>query len=114
MNPFGVPTKEAGGTRAHKALHAGSARSLGTRPKTRAQLGSVFRGDIVDNKRVRSQAPLPETPDELCEVARQLDVPEGEFLLGSDATETRLKDLIVRWSPCRFRYSALRHARGAQ
>src|SRR5262249_38052485 len=37
--------------------------------------------------------PLPETADELCDVARRLVVPESEVLLGSRATETALKDL---------------------
>ena len=69
-------------------------RSLGTGPKTRPQLRLY--GLRRPNRHHRSQASLPETPDELFEVARQLDVPEGEFLLGPAAAETRLKELLVR------------------
>src|SRR5262249_22370600 len=54
---------------------------------------SVFRGAQANIEDVRSWAPLPETADELCEVARRLGVSNSEILLGADATETRLKDL---------------------
>ena len=77
--------QEAGGTRAHKALHQDQRVAWGHGPRPVRSFGSVFRGDLVDTKRIRSQPPLLETPDESCEVVRQLDVPEGEFLLGSDA-----------------------------
>ena len=45
------------------------------------------------SRRCGSWTPLPETADELCEVARRLGVPESEILLGASATETALKDL---------------------
>jgi CHAT domain-containing protein len=47
----------------------------------------------ADIEEVRRCTPLPETADELCEVARRLGVPESDILLGADATETRLKQL---------------------
>jgi CHAT domain-containing protein len=53
----------------------------------------IFRGAHADIESIRSQVPLPETADELCEIARRLGVPESDILLGADATETRLKDL---------------------
>jgi hypothetical protein len=53
----------------------------------------VFRDNQADIEDVRSWAPLPETADELCEVARRLGVPYSEILLGADATERRLKVL---------------------
>jgi CHAT domain-containing protein len=54
---------------------------------------SMFRGTHVDIEQIRYQAPLPETVDELCEVARRLGAPHNELLLGADATEANLKDL---------------------
>jgi CHAT domain-containing protein/tetratricopeptide (TPR) repeat protein len=54
---------------------------------------SLFRGAQADTEAVRGWMPLPETADELCEVARQLGVPASEVLLGSRATEAELKDL---------------------
>jgi len=47
----------------------------------------------ADIEQIRYQAPLPETADELCGVARRLGVPDSEILLGADATEARVKDL---------------------
>jgi hypothetical protein len=46
---------------------------------------SIFRGNQPDIEDVRSWAPIPETADELCEVARRLGVPDSEVLLGADA-----------------------------
>jgi tetratricopeptide (TPR) repeat protein len=54
---------------------------------------AVFRGPHVDIEQIREQVALPETADELCEVARRLGVPSSEILLGADATEARLKYL---------------------
>jgi CHAT domain-containing protein len=56
-------------------------------------ISSLFRGAQVDIEQIRYQVPLPETADELCAVARRLDVPDSEILLGADATEARLKEL---------------------
>ena len=42
---------------------------------------------------MRRWTPLPETADELCEIARRLVVPDSEILLGSRATEAALKDM---------------------
>jgi CHAT domain-containing protein len=62
-------------------------------PRSVRGFASVFRGAQADIEHVRLWTPLPETADELCEVARQLGVPESEILLGANATEARLKDL---------------------
>jgi CHAT domain-containing protein len=56
----------------------------------------LFRSGHVDIEEIRRWTPLPETADELCEVARWLGVPESEILLGPRATETRIKDLSNR------------------
>jgi len=58
-----------------------------------ASFTRVSRRGQADIEEVRRCTPLPETADELCEVARRLGVPESEILLGADATETRLKQL---------------------
>jgi CHAT domain-containing protein len=48
---------------------------------------------LVDVAEVRLQAPLPETADELCAVARDLGVSGDEIRLGDRATETEIKQL---------------------
>lgn len=58
---------------------------------TSAGFQSLFRGAQADTDAVRSWMPLPETADELCDVARRLGVPADEVLLGSRATEAALK-----------------------
>jgi CHAT domain-containing protein/tetratricopeptide (TPR) repeat protein len=60
----------------------------GTRAMTRSYGGTV---DIAD---LRSWAPLPETADELCDVAHDLGVdPKTHLYLGAMATETKIKQL---------------------
>jgi tetratricopeptide (TPR) repeat protein len=60
----------------------------GTRAMTRSNGGIVSVADI------RSWAPLPETADELCDVARDLGVdPEMHLYLGAAATESTVKQL---------------------
>ena len=58
-----------------------------------ATFTKLFRGGQADIDEVRRWTPLPETADELCEVARRLIVPDSEILLGSRATEAALKDM---------------------
>ena len=58
-----------------------------------ASYSSLFRGGWADSQTLRRQVPLPETADELCAVARGLGAPESAVLLGSLATEARLKEL---------------------
>jgi len=60
----------------------------GTRALTRSN------GGIADVADIRSWAPLPETADELCDVAHDLGVdPKTHLYLGSMATETKIKQL---------------------
>jgi CHAT domain-containing protein len=59
-------------------------------PKRFARL---VRGGVADVAALKHQAPLPETADELCAVARQLGADEREVNLGASATETRVKQL---------------------
>jgi len=60
---------------------------------TAGKLSKLFRGGQADIDEVRRWTPLPETADELCEVAHRLVVPDSEILLGSRATEAALKNM---------------------
>ncbi len=58
---------------------------------------SIFRGGQVDVENLRHQPPLPETADELCQVAQTLGVPEAGIdkavYLGGRATVSQVKAL---------------------
>jgi CHAT domain-containing protein len=66
--------------------------SAGARPIARPP-PAARRGAFADVDALRLQAPLPETADELCTVARLLGAPETSVYLGERATETALKAL---------------------
>ena len=51
------------------------------------------RGGLADVDFIRMQAPLPETADELCDVARDVHADPGEIRLGARATEREVKRL---------------------
>jgi CHAT domain-containing protein/tetratricopeptide (TPR) repeat protein len=53
------------------------------------------RGGLAPVAEVRALIPLPETADELCGVARDLGVPDGDIWLGARATETEIKRASV-------------------
>jgi CHAT domain-containing protein len=61
--------------------------------RMRGQASRFFRGADADVELIRSQAPLPETADELCAVARSLGAKEDSVYLGEKATETTIKGL---------------------
>jgi CHAT domain-containing protein len=70
----------------------------GTRAITRSNGGIVSVADI------RSWAPLPETADELCDVAHDLGVdPKTHLYLGAAATETMVKQLSEDGSLAKFK-----------
>jgi CHAT domain-containing protein len=56
-------------------------------------ISALFRGKLADVAEVLKLPALPETTDELCEVARRLDVPESEIWLGERATESNIKEM---------------------
>jgi CHAT domain-containing protein/tetratricopeptide (TPR) repeat protein len=64
-----------------------------------AEFIGISRGVVVETQglakmdKLRKQAPLPDTADELCEVARQTGADLKEIRLGSRATERELKAL---------------------
>jgi CHAT domain-containing protein/tetratricopeptide (TPR) repeat protein len=65
---------------------------LGLRGGSRAVSRSS--GGAIDVADLRTWAPLPETADELCDVARDLDVDSATHVyLGAAATETKIKEL---------------------
>jgi CHAT domain-containing protein/tetratricopeptide (TPR) repeat protein len=68
--------------------------ALGAAVRARGGVARVaMRGGLADVTEIRSLAPLPETADELCAVARDLKADTGEMRLGSRATETEVKRL---------------------
>ncbi len=56
-------------------------------------IASFFRGGIADAGRIRRQAPLPETADELCAVARHSGADNSAVYLGERMTEEKIKSL---------------------
>jgi CHAT domain-containing protein len=61
-------------------------------------------GGIADVADIRSWTPLPETVDELCDVAQRLGVdPATHLYLGARATETEIKTLSDNGTLARYR-----------
>jgi CHAT domain-containing protein/tetratricopeptide (TPR) repeat protein len=78
--------------RCDQTLRQRVASLLGLRGGTRVVTRS--NGGVADVADLRSWAPLPETADELCDVAHDLAVdPETHLYLGAMATEARIKHL---------------------
>jgi CHAT domain-containing protein/tetratricopeptide (TPR) repeat protein len=64
-----------------------------------AAIGDVFQdgqSGLGDVALLRRQSPLPETADELCDVAKRLGASDDDVWLGSKATETSVKRLSAR------------------
>ena len=71
--------------------------SASTSSRTIARLPRAGRrGPVADVDLLRQQAPLPETTDELCTVARLLGASETSVYLGERATESTLKALSAK------------------
>jgi CHAT domain-containing protein len=66
---------------------------------------SLFRGGRANVDHIRSQEPLPETADELCEVARSVGVrhPNSSVFLGAKATEASIKNLSRNGSLAKYK-----------
>ncbi|MBO0766596.1 MAG: CHAT domain-containing protein, partial [Hyphomicrobiaceae bacterium] len=62
----------------------------------RAGIGSLFQRGLADVGVLRQQTPLPETADELCEVAERVGATDADVWLGVRATETQLKRLSAQ------------------
>ena len=61
------------------------------------------RGGLADASHIRMQAPLPETADELCAVARDLRADPAEMRLGDRATEREVKALSASGQLAQYR-----------
>lgn len=61
------------------------------------------RGGLADLAHLKMQAPLPETADELCAVARAVKAEVGDIRLGAQATEREIKRLSVRGELAKYR-----------
>jgi CHAT domain-containing protein/tetratricopeptide (TPR) repeat protein len=69
---------------------------LAARGARAAASGSLLQGPLADVAVLRQQVPLPETADELCNVAKRLGVSDADVWLGSRATESAVKRLSAR------------------
>jgi CHAT domain-containing protein len=71
--------------------------------KRRSVLPLNLRSGLADAGEIRSQAPLPETADELCAVARDLRVSDIDIRLGNGATEGEIKRLSEAGELAKYR-----------
>ncbi len=62
-------------------------------PETRGVAAIQTRGGLADVSFLRKQVPLPETANELCAVARDLNADASDIYLGARATEREVKRL---------------------
>ena len=65
------------------------------------------RGGLANVSQIRQQAPLPETADELCAVARDIDADVGEMRLGARATEREVKAMSENGQLAQYRVAIL-------
>lgn len=72
-------------------------------PLRRSPSSISLLGDLADIQHIKRQPPLPDTADELCEVARQLNADVHEIRLGSRATEREVKALSASGQLAQFR-----------
>jgi CHAT domain-containing protein/tetratricopeptide (TPR) repeat protein len=73
-------------------------------PASRGGVGIMaLRNGLVDVADIRAQSPLPETADELCAVARDLQVTNDDILLGARANEREIKELSASGSLATYR-----------
>jgi CHAT domain-containing protein len=70
---------------------------------SRGVLQVETRGGLADVSKIRMQAPLPETADELCAVARDVKAEARDIYLGTSATEHELKRLSASGGLAKYR-----------
>jgi tetratricopeptide (TPR) repeat protein len=102
FNEDGPAAKLAREKRCDQTLRQRAASLLGLRGGTRA----ITRGNgsVVDVGGIRSWAPLPETADELCDVAHDLGVdPKMHLYIGATATEANIKQLSESGALARYK-----------
>ena len=78
----------------HIALNDGSHRGVGP---------VIVRGGLADGEFLHRQAPLPETADELCAVARHVGADPRDIYLGARATEREVKRLSEAGTLAQYR-----------
>ena len=82
-------------TRHGRGRHAATA--------NRVAASEAFVGNTTNIDLLMRQTPLPETADELCEVAELLSASSDDVFLGANATETRLKAMSAANSLSQYR-----------
>jgi CHAT domain-containing protein len=98
----GPAAKLAREKRCDPTLRQRVASLIGQRGGSRAMTRS--NGGIADIADIRSWPPLPETADELCDVAHDLGVdPKTHLYLGAMATETKVKQLSADGSLAKYK-----------
>jgi CHAT domain-containing protein/tetratricopeptide (TPR) repeat protein len=60
-------------------------------PVASAAASGLTKGGLANVEVLRQQAPLPETADEVCDIAQRLGANDADLWLGARATETALK-----------------------
>jgi CHAT domain-containing protein/Tfp pilus assembly protein PilF len=88
--------QRAADARARQGCGAGAKAERGAARGARAGIGDLVRGTRADVAVLRQQPPLPETADELCDVAKRLGVTEADVWLGARATEAAIKKLSAQ------------------
>lgn len=63
----------------------------------------AFRGRVADVAEVALMSPLPETRDEVCDIAATLGAGEDDLLLAARASERSLKELSIRGDLPKYR-----------
>ncbi|HSR80673.1 MAG TPA: CHAT domain-containing tetratricopeptide repeat protein, partial [Hyphomicrobiaceae bacterium] len=126
MIGFGNPLLDGPDARYGKwAISARARRSCPTTPgqlveaptsDRRGLIPFKLSSSLADVTEIRMQVPLPETADELCAVARDLQVSNDHIRLGTNATETEVKHLsaIGELSKYRIVYFATHGALAGQ
>jgi CHAT domain-containing protein/tetratricopeptide (TPR) repeat protein len=80
--------------REHQSCPVPSQQRVASSPKQRGGVAPVpSPGGLADPTHLKAQAPLPETTEELCAVARSLKADLNELRLGARATEQEVKAL---------------------
>jgi CHAT domain-containing protein/tetratricopeptide (TPR) repeat protein len=96
--------QQAALARAHKGCaQAAAKRTAALRGLARGAAPLTQQAGLADLAQLRSQSPLPETADELCAVARDLEADVKEIRLGARATEGEVKALSGGGKLAQFR-----------
>jgi tetratricopeptide (TPR) repeat protein/CHAT domain-containing protein len=81
----------------------GPSRQIPAPDPRRSLVAIETRGGLADVARIREQEPLPETADELCDVARDLKASLRDIRLGAQATEREIKRLSESGELAKYR-----------